>query len=411
MTAWMPVAQARQRLVQALGKVLETEVVPLEQALTRVLAGDVVAARPVPAQAHSAMDGYALRFQDLQEHDSLPVRQRITAGRQPSPLPPGACARIFTGAVLPEGADTVVMQEDTHSEGDMHSEGERVSFLQPPLAGAHIHAIGHDVAAGQKVLAAGRRLGAVELAVLATLGMATVTVRRRPRVVLLSTGDELLAPGQDWRPAAIYDSNRPLIASVLRQWGYEVITPDIVADTRAATRAAMLSAADLAPDLIMSSGGVSVGEEDHVQSLLQTEGDVSFWKVALRPGKPLCLARWHEHPYIGLPGNPLSALVTLTMVCRDALLGLCGQAAPHWQGQRVRSAFARRVGERDEILAARAGAEGWQLAEHLSSAALWPTLHSLAWVGLQARQDIAIGDDIDLWSVTALLSTRSTQFP
>ncbi len=405
MAAWMPVAQARRALIEALGAVRETEIVPLEQALTRVLAHDVTAERPVPAQVRSAMDGYALRWQDLQGKDCLPVGQRIPAGRQPLPLHPGTCARIFTGAVVPEGADTVVMQEDTRSEG------ECVYFHKSPTFGAHIHAIGHDVAAGQQVLAAGRRLGAVELSVLAMLGAGEVVVRRRPRVVLLSTGDELLSPGQTWRPAAIYDSNRPLIASVLRQWGLEVVTPPHVADERAATRTALLTASDLAPDLIMSSGGVSVGEEDHIQALLQAEGEMAFWKVALRPGKPLCLARWQGLPYIGLPGNPLSALVTLTLVCRDALLGLCGQAAPHWQGQRVRSAFARRLGERDEILAAQPGVDGWSLATHLSSAALWPTLQSLAWVGLHAHQDVAVGDEIDLWSVSDLLSTRSTHHP
>ncbi len=399
MSAWMKVEQAQQHLAAELAAVQGVETLSLEQALGRVAAESISVPRDVPAQANSAMDGYALRHADLFERDSLPVSLRVTAGMQPPSLAAGSCARIFTGAVLPAGADTVVMQEHT----ELVDAGVR--FLQRPEFGANVRPAGHDLRQGELLIAAGRRLGPVELATLAACGLAFITVRRRPRVVLLSTGDELLQVGQSWRPGALYDSNSTLIAAVLRQWGCEVICPDIVPDRRDATRAAFDAALAMQPDLIVSSGGVSVGEEDHVQALLQSEGRLAFWKIALRPGKPLCLARWRSCPYLGLPGNPLSALVTLTLVCRDAILGLCAQQPTRLLPLRVSCDLTRRTGEREEILAARQGDGAWQLASHLSSGALAPTLASLAWIGLPAHTQIVPGDQVDLWQLKDLLST------
>ena len=343
--------------------ILACESVPLEQAQGRVLAEDLIAGLDLPPWPNSAMDGYALRLADWQG-EPLAVSQRILAGQAPQPLAPGSCARIFTGAPLPEGADCIEMQENCELLAD-----GRVRFLQPLRANSHIRAQGQETRAGQRVLPAGTRLGPVQLALAASLGQAALSVRRRPRVALLSTGDELVEPGAALGPGQIYNSNRVLLGSWLRQLGCRVEDLGILPDDAEATRARLAQAREV--DLILSSGGVSVGEADFLGQVLRAAGELQLWKLALKPGKPLTCGRYGGVPVIGLPGNPASSLVTFALLARPYLLRRLGVERVRPLRLQVPAAFAwPKAGGRREYLRVRLEEGRAQLHPNQSSALL-----------------------------------------
>lgn len=294
----------------------DVESLGLFDAEGRVLAEDLIASVDLPPWPNSAMDGYALRLADWQGQPLL-VSQKIFAGQAPAPLQPGSCARIFTGAPLPDGADCIEMQENCEVLED-----GRVRFLQQLIAQRHIRPQGQETRIGQRVLAAGTRLGPVQLALAASLGQAQLAVRRRLRVALLSTGDELVEPGLPLGPGQIYNSNRLLLGSWLRRLGCSVLDLGILPDDLEQTRARLLQAQGV--DLILSSGGVSVGEADFLGQVLREEGELELWKLALKPGKPLTCGRYAGVPVIGLPGNPASSLVTFALLARPYLLRRLG---------------------------------------------------------------------------------------
>jgi molybdopterin molybdotransferase len=307
-----------------------TEMLATADARGRVLAADLVSPVDVPPEDNSAMDGYALRASDAT--GLLPVTQRIPAGSVPAPLPAGEAARIFTGAQVPRGADTVVMQEWTELvDGQLR-------VTQPVTAGQHVRRRGEDVRAGTVVLPAGTRLDAVSLGLAATAGAAQLHVRRRPRVALFSTGDELVMPGEPLPPGAIYNSNRFTLRALLEGLGCEVIDLGIVPDQLDATRAALREAASRA-DVILTSGGVSVGEEDHLRPAVQAEGRLDLWAIAIKPGKPFAYGRVQDAHFIGLPGNPVSSLVTFLVLVRPALLKLQGATRLAPRGYRIAAGF------------------------------------------------------------------------
>jgi len=342
------VEEARRRLLDWAGQqpIEACEVVPLEQADGRVLAAPLLAGLDLPPWDNSAMDGYALRLADWQG-EPLPVSQRILAGDAPQALQPGTCARIFTGAPLPAGADCVEMQENTEVLDD-----GRVRFLQALRLGRNIRPRGQEARAGEVILAAGTRLGPVELALAASLGVETLSVRRRPRVALLSTGDELVEPGQPLGPGQIYNSNRRLLAAWLRRLGCEVHDAGILADDLQATRAALAGLTSV--DLILSTGGVSVGEADFLGQALREAGELALWKLAIKPGKPLTCGHYQGVPVLGLPGNPASTLVTFGLLARPYLLRRLGVEAIEPLGFEVPAGFAwPRAGGRREYLRAR----------------------------------------------------------
>lgn len=320
----------------------------------RVLAADLVSPVDVPPEDNSAMDGYALRAADATM--LLPVTQRIPAGSVPVPLAAGEAARIFTGAQVPAGADTVVMQESTALVD------ERLRITQPVSAGQHVRRRGEDVRAGSVVLPAGTRLDAVSLGLAATTGAAQLTVTRRPRVALFSTGDELVMPGEPLPPGAIYNSNRFTLRALLEGLGCEVIDLGIVPDRLDATRAALREAASKA-DVILTSGGVSVGEEDHLRPAVQAEGRLDLWAIAIKPGKPFAYGRVENGTntahFIGLPGNPVSSLVTFLVLVRPALLKLQGATRLTPRGYRLVAGFDwPRPDKRREFLRVRLDDEG-----------------------------------------------------
>ena len=301
---------------------LPTEMVSTFDADGRVLAQDVVSALQVPPQDNSAMDGYAVRCADVAAGVSLPVSQRIAAGNAGAPLQPGTAARIFTGAPVPLGADAIVMQEDCEALED----GQVRINLVPPL-GQWIRRAGEDITQGAVVLAAGTRLTPAELGLAASVGLAQLQVARRPRVALFSTGDELVMPGdvapEQMKPGAIYNSNRFFLRALLLRLGCEVTDFGIVPDQRDATIAALRDASQQ-HDLILTSGGVSVGEEDHIKPAVETLGTLDLWQIAIKPGKPCAYGRVGAAHFLGLPGNPVSSFVTFLLLVRPFLLRLQG---------------------------------------------------------------------------------------
>ncbi|WP_273828433.1 molybdopterin molybdotransferase MoeA [Pseudomonas sp. SBT1-2] len=310
----IPVDQAIAHLLDQVPPPPTTQDIALEQALGRVLAADIHSPLNLPGWDNSAMDGYALRAADLPPAGGrLTLGGRIAAGQAAdTPLAAGQAVRIFTGAPLPPGADTVVPQESCRVE-----DGQLC--LPPVTVGDHVRRQGEEVARGELLLKAGKRLRAQELGLLAAAGIARVEVYRPLRVCLLSSGDELREPGQPLAPGQIYNSNRYCLSALLRGWGVEVHDYGVMADELAASRHA-LSLASSECDLLLTSGGVSVGEEDHLKQAIEELGHVDFWRLAIQPGKPLAFGEVAGKPWIGMPGNPSAALVTALVVVRPFLL-------------------------------------------------------------------------------------------
>jgi molybdopterin molybdotransferase len=318
------VAEAWRRIDARLAPLAGRERLPVRSALDRTLAEAVVSPLNVPRHANAAMDGYALRVADLPERGTrrLPVVGTAYAGRPfRGEVRSGECVRIMTGAVLPAGADAVVMQErvTVGAEGVEVAAGLR--------AGENVRAAGEDLRAGQTAVAAGRVLGPAELGLLASLGVAEVTVSARPRVAFLSTGDELRSPGEPLGEGQIYDSNRDTLFGMLTRAGVEPLDLGVVPDNPDALRTA-LAAAAAGADVVVSSGGVSVGEADLVKGTLADLGEVELWRIAIKPGRPLAFGRIGEAWLFGLPGNPVAVMVTFYAFVQPALRRLMGQSSP-----------------------------------------------------------------------------------
>ena len=310
----MPVEVALERLL-ALAEaapIRDSESVLLAASDGRVLADDLIATLDLPPWPNSAMDGYALNLADW-TGEPLPVSQRIFAGQAPEPLTPGTCARIFTGAPVPVGANCVEMQENAQVQAD-----ERVLFTEALRIGQNIRPQGQETTAGEIVLPAGTRMGPIEQGLAASLGCATLQVIRRTKVAVLSTGDELIEPGQPLGPGQIYNSNRVVLCSWLTRMGCDVVDAGILPDDLPTTRQRLAELG--AVDLILSTGGVSVGEADFLGIALREEGELDLWKLAIKPGKPLTFGHFRGVPVIGLPGNPASTLVTFALLARPYLL-------------------------------------------------------------------------------------------
>lgn len=326
------------------GPVTGTEDVSLGQAAGRVLAEDVVAALDVPGHDNVAVDGYAVRFDDLEAagETRLPVVGRAAAGHpMAGPAALGAAVRVFTGALMPGGLDTVFMQEDCRLDGD--------DVVLPPglKRGANRRLAGEDVRAGRRVLAAGTRLRPQDIGLAAAVGRARLRVHRPLRVAVFSTGDEVREPGTALAPGTIYDSNRFVVAALLTELGCRVTDLGILPDLPAAIRAALAEAAG-GHDLLVTSGGVSVGEEDHVRAAIEALGRLHAWRVAIKPGRPIALGQIGRVPLVGLPGNPVAAMVTFVTIARPLVLRLAGVTEARPLTFAVRAGFdaRKRLGQR-----------------------------------------------------------------
>lgn len=350
--------EALARLLGAVSPLAETEVVSTFDGLGCVLAQEVRSLVDVPSADNSAMDGYALRCADVPAAGTvLPVSQRIPAGTVGAPLKPGTAARIFTGALVPEGADAVVMQEQCEAlEG-------AVRINTKPQPGSAIRRRGEDLSRDLVALPRGLRLTPQALGLAATAGAATLTVARRPRVALFSTGDELAMPGEPLKPGAIYNSNRFTLRGLIQALGCECTDLGIAPDQLAATRETLRRAAQ-GHDLIVTSGGVSVGEEDHLKPAVQAEGTLDLWQMAIKPGKPLAFGSVRRADggnawFVGLPGNPVSSFVTFLLAVRPLLLKLQGATTLQPVGVPMRADFDwPRADKRREFLRARRNGRG-----------------------------------------------------
>ncbi len=367
----------------------------------RVLAQDLISALHVPPQDNSSMDGYALRCADVGAPGVvLPVTQRIPAGHHGQPLKPGEAARIFTGAPVPAGADTIVMQEDCEPVGE-----GRVRVNVVPTAGQWIRRAGEDVTRGAVVLARGQRLTPAALGLAAGIGMARLTVTRRPRVALFSTGDELVMPGElppeQMPPGAIYNSNRYFLRALLQRLGCEVTDCGIVPDQREATLAALRGAAQN-HDLVLTSGGVSVGEEDHIKPSVQQLGELDLWQISMKPGKPFAYGKLYRSGpqdachFAGLPGNPVSSYVTFMLLVRPFLLRLQGATNVEPVRMALPAHFEIKRGDkrREFLRVRRNAAGGLDLYPNQSSGVLTSTVWGDGLVDNPAGGTIAHGDSV-----------------
>jgi molybdopterin molybdotransferase len=359
----------------------------------RVLAEDLVSALHVPPQDNSSMDGYAVRSHEIADEGvPLTVSQRIPAGSAARPLAAGTAARIFTGAPVPEGADAIVMQEDTEKLGD-----DAVRILRVPEPGQWIRRAGEDVRRGAVVLAAGERMGPAALGLAAGIGSAALAVAPRPRVALFSTGDELVMPGaippEDMAPGTIYNSNRFFLRSLLQRLGCQVSDFGIVPDRLDATEEA-LAAAGRDHDLILTSGGVSVGEEDHIKAAVQRTGRLTQWQIAMKPGKPFACGAVGAAHFIGLPGNPVSSFITFLLLVRPFLLKLQGATvlAPAPVSLPAHFDWPRPDRRREFLRVRRNALGGLDLFPNQSSGVLTSTVWGDGLVDNPAGRPIARGD-------------------
>ena len=353
------VDEAANHIAGTLVPVADVETVPLAQADTRVLAHDLTASMALPPFTNSAVDGYAVRFADVVMAADAPiaVADRVMAGGSPKKsVPPGRAVRIFTGAPMPDWSDTVFMQEDVQVDADGH-----VHFPTGLRRGANVRPIGEDIPAGSVVLPRGRRLRPQDVAVCAALGLTELEVRRSVRVAVFSTGDEIVSPGSARGPSQLFNSNRFMLAAMLRRLGCSVSDLGILADDPILISDALRQAA-AGQDFILASGGVSTGEADHVKAGVESAGKLAFWRVAIKPGRPIAMGSINGVPFMGLPGNPVASFVTFVYLARAAVLALAGAVSEPFTAMPVRAAFTyrkkagRREYARAKILRAADGA-------------------------------------------------------
>ena len=402
-----PLKSLDDALVELLGfaAVLQgVELVSTFEADGRVLAQDIVSALHVPPQDNSSMDGYAVRCADvLQAQGVVQVTQRIAAGASGAPLAPLSAARIFTGAPIPPGADAVVMQEDCEV-----LEGGAVRIKAVPVPGQWIRRAGEDVTLGSIVLSKGERLTPASLGLAASIGLNLLPVVRRPRVALFSTGDELVMPGDvapaQMKPGTIYNSNRFFLRALLVRLGCDVTDLGIVPDRLEATMQALQQAAQQ-HDLILTSGGVSVGEEDHIKPAVQSLGSLDLWQIAIKPGKPFAYGRVQDTHFIGLPGNPVSSFITFLLLVRPFLLKLQGvtQVAPKSIAVPAHFTWARADKRREFLRVQRNAASGLDLFANQSSGVLTSAVWGDGVVDNPPGQTIAPGDVVRFIPFTELL--------
>lgn len=389
----MSVDAAIERLVSAAKIVVSTEQVTLAEACGRTLAQSVEAQVTVPPNDNSAMDGYAFRQRDIEASLSLPIGLRVVAGDAPGVLPVRTAARIFTGAPVPEGADTVAMQEACHADD------EQVTLPMGLKTGMNIRRKGEDISLGMPLFDKGARLRAQDIGLLASVGVRDVLVFKPLRVGLISSGDELLEPGEKTQPGKIYNSNRYMLSALLKQWGFEVVDYGVIKDSLDATQAALQCAAHEV-DVILTTGGVSVGEEDYIKAAVDLLGRLDLWRVAIKPGKPFAFGRVGDAAFIGLPGNPVSVFVTCLVLALPFLAALQGRHSRTNTSIKLPAWFVLdKPGKRDEFIRVRKESVGGVLGvasfRNQSSGALSSVVWSDGVVKVPAGQVVEHGQLVD----------------
>ncbi|MGZ3238505.1 MAG: molybdopterin molybdotransferase MoeA [Burkholderiaceae bacterium] len=388
--------------------IAETETLPTIEANGRILATEQTSQINVPPMNNSQMDGYAVRSVYCAKGDAtLKVTQRIAAGQVAQALQPGTAARIFTGAMVPTGADSIVMQEQC--EAEKRSDGEFVTIKHVPKPGEWVRRAGEDIQTGSMILAAGARLHGQELGLAASVGLASLPVVRKPRIAVFFTGDELTMPGEPLKPGAIYNSNRFTLRGLLENLHCDITDYGIVPDSLDATRETLRQAAQ-EHDLIITSGGVSVGEEDHIKPAVEAEGQLNMWQIAVKPGKPLAFGEINRSTngaafFLGLPGNPVASFVTFLLFVRPFILRLQGvtDVAPKTYGMRADFVWPK-ADKRNEFLRVKINANGGlDLFSNQSSAVLTSTVWGDGLVDNPANHTIAQGDVVKFIPFSAVL--------
>lgn len=401
--ALLPVDEALNKLLNRATPLDETETIPLLESNGRVLAQPIISSLQVPPADNSAMDGYAVRYQELaaESEKRLPISQRICAGEMGTELKPGTAARIFTGAPVPAGADAVIMQERCEQDGNY------IRTEATPKLGENIRRAGEDINTGDTILKPGQLIRPQEMGLAASIGTQEVTVFRRMRVGVFFTGDELREPGTELAPGQIYNSNRYTLRGLLEKAGCEIIDLGIVEDNLDATRQALKKAAEQA-DLVMTSGGVSVGEEDHVRIALEQIGQLEMWRIKMKPGKPFTFGKIGNTPFIGLPGNPVSVFATFCIFARPYILRTQGYHHVRPQSFKVLADFDwGKKGPRVEYLRAQIhtnekGENHASLYPHQGSGVLTSASWAHGLVVISADSTVQTGDLVEYLSFQEL---------
>lgn len=390
------VEQAIEKILSQAKSVEQVERISILDGLNRVLAEDLHSTIDVPGYDNSAMDGYAVRSGDCQMSGSeLIVNQRIPAGQVGSQVEPGCAARIFTGAPVPEGADAVVMQEMCDADENM------VMVNTVVTAGTNVRRAGEDITKGGAVLKTGKRLRAQDLGLLASVGLAEFNVKRKLKVATFFTGDEIVAPGKPLAPGQIYNSNRYTLRGLLQSMDCEIIDLGIVPDTLEATLAVLKQAAESA-DLVITSGGVSVGEEDYVRIALEKLGELSMWRIAMKPGKPVAFGKVDNALFMGLPGNPVSVFVTYLLFARPLILKLQGAVDCMPKRVQVRADFKWKKVQRQEYLRVRLSQKDNQAVAQLYPHQGSGVLSSASWA--DGLVEVKIGEEIKQGDMVSYLA-------
>jgi len=396
------VKQAQAQLIESLSCHQLTEVIAVDNALGRVVAQDVISSIMIPPNDNSAMDGFAINSEDLQGFDSqktLIVSQRIPAGTAAEPLEKGTAARIFTGGMMPSGADAVVIQENCDYDSD-----DKVTIKKTVVSQENVRPAGQDIPVGKVVVIKGQRLNAIDLSLITAVGKASVKVYKPLKVAVFSTGDELAEPGDELKPGQIYNSNRTFLIALCQQMGFEAVDIGTVEDTLDATKEA-LNKASASADFILSSGGVSVGDEDHVKPAVEALGSLDLWKVRMKPGKPVAFGQVNGVPFLGLPGNPVSSFVVFQLLAVPALQALQGQIVEFLRPFLVQAGFNKKITSREEYIRVQLHQEssdgGWIATPYENSSS--GVLTSLSWahglVRQEIDQEIQQGDSLDYFAL------------
>ena len=393
------VDKARRKLLEHLSVRAAREQVPLLEAYGHILANTACASVDVPPADNSAMDGYAIRHADLGNNATLSVAQRIPAGTQPGTLAPRTAARIFTGAELPSGADCVVMQENVQRHADT------ITLTQPAQPGDNIRRRGQDMRRGQDIVVQGTRLDAIALGALAAAGVSEVTIYKPLRVAVFSSGDELRQPEQPLAPGQIHDANRFLLHGLVTSLGMDVIDLGIIPDQPKLLSSALQQAQQTA-DVIITSAGVSVGEEDHLRALIESLGTLTFWRVNLKPGKPFAAGAIGDTPIFALPGNPGSALITFALLARPCLQALQGARTEQPQSFHLPAGFAqtRRQSREEYLRVTRDENDCLQRLPQQSSGTLFPLLQADGFARIPPNTCIEIGDPLEFFPLRGWLT-------